>query len=390
MSQQEINTLSKTASAVGVINFVGIIITFVVTILITRIVGASVLGTIAVSLSILGVFKVFSTLGLDKGALRYISYYRGKNDLKAMRTTVWITAGTATIISILIIIIYKVGFNTQISLLFPSITEINHAIQTIIYLLPIIVLNEILNNLLTGIEKPQHVQAVLNILIPVTRFLLLLVLVYFFTRLDALLYATFVSQIFALLMQTILFIKIFHKIELPSISSENTFNLKQFILYSLPLTLIPVFNLSTQQVDILIVGHFMEANETGVYAIVRRVGDVVLIPLTMVAGIFSAQASRMFAQKRVQEIKDLYLFSTKWIYILSAFIFLFFYLEADFLLNLFGEEFLIGAKPLQVFVFGQLINASFGPSGVLLLMLDKPKLVLLNSLVSGIIGILLA
>jgi len=336
------------------------------------------------------VFRVFATLGLDKGALRYISHYKGKNDFKAMRTTVWATIGTTTILSIFFITIYKIGFFSQIIFLFPSIPELDHIFQIIIYLLPMIVLSEIINNLLTGIEKPQHVQVVQKILLPITRLLLLLVLVYFFTRLDAFLYATFLSQTFALLVLIIVFIKLFRESGSPSNLSENLFDLKQFIMYSLPLTLIPIFNLSTQQIDTLIIGHFMDAKETGVYAIVRRIGEMVLIPLTMVAGIFSAQASRMYSQERIQDIKALYLFSTKWTYIFSAFIFLIFYLEADFFLKLFGDEFVIGAKPLQVFILGHLINASFGPNGFLLLMLHKSKLVLFNSLISAIVGVLLA
>jgi|GEM_PF-5091571 len=390
MPQQEIKTLSKIAGAMGIINIAGMMISFVVVMFITRIVGASVFGTVAVSLSAIGVLKVFSTLGLDKGALRFISYYRGKNDLSGMRKTIWLTTGTVSIISLLIVLISSAGFNTQIALLFPEIPEINDVFQIFIYLLPIIALSEIVNNLLTGLEKPQYVLVAQKILLPISRFLFLLILVYFYTKLDAFLYATFISQAFISVLLLMLFVKVFCKIELPSCTSESPFSLKQFVLFSLPLTLIPVFNLSTQHVDTLIVGHFMGANDAGIYAIVRRIGEVILMPLSMVAGIFSAQASRMFAQKRNQEIKSLYLFSTKWIYILSAIIFLVVSLEAELILKLFGEEFVSGSKALQLFVFGQLINASFGPSGVLLLMLNRSKLVLLNSLISAIVGVLSA
>lgn len=390
MLQQEIKTLSKTASTVGLLNIIGIVISFVVGILITRIVGASILGSITIGLSVLGVLRVFATLGLDKGALRYISFYRGKRDLNAMRTTVWITTGTVVLSSILLILIYKLWLYSRLKFVFPEIPHIDDIFQIFIYLLPIIVLNEVLNNLLTGIEKPHYVQGIQKILLPVSRFLLLLVFLYFYTKLNAFLFATFFSQILTTLALIFLFLKLFRKLEFPSNIAKNSFNLKQFILFSLPLTLIPVFNLATQQVDTLIVGHFMTSVDTGVYAIVRRVGALVLIPLSMVGGIFSAQASRMFAQKKNQDIKDLYLFSTKWIFTLSAFIFLIFYLESDLILKLFGKEFIAGSTALKIFAFGQLLNASFGPSGNLLLMIDKTKLVLLNSLVSAILGILLA
>jgi len=172
-------------------------------------------------------------------------------------------------------------------------------------------------------------------------------------------------------------------------TAADRFGLWELFQFSLPLTLVPVLNFGGQQADILLVGHYLQAADVGVYAAARRTAAIALVPLFAFGGITAATISKLFARNHQHAIRRLYEFVAKWVFVGSAVLFVILVVAAEDLLSLFGSEFVRGANALRVLAAGQLVNAAVGPSGNTLLMMGRERVVLLNSTVAAALGIFL-
>ena len=88
-NKQEIDNKLKLIMKSSIIVFIGLFLSkifiFGYRVLIARYFGAEIYGLFSLALMVVGWFIAFSSLGLNQGVLRYVSFYRGKKDLNKIR-----------------------------------------------------------------------------------------------------------------------------------------------------------------------------------------------------------------------------------------------------------------------------------------------------------------
>ena len=387
-TNSEIEIVAKGAGKTGLANIVGNIFLLISNLVIARIIGASNFGLIAIAISFIGILKVFSVLGTDIGIIKFIANGLGNASFYSIKRLIRKTLIFVLISSILIIAIVILFLNKFEQLFFPSINNIDYVIKIILLVFPLFSILFVEANILSGIQEPQYLAISNNILIPILRVGLLTLLLVFFTKLDSILYATVLAYAIA---PIYLLIVIKHKFKSRLFAIEENIetkiNFKLLLSFSLPLTLIPLLNLSIQRFDILFVGHFLNASLTGIYVIVKRVGELVIFPLAVFGGIVSSSVPKLLSAKDYKQIQSVYFFSTKWISITSSLIFIIIFSCSRHILNLFGEDFIAGDIALKFYILGQLVNASVGNSGTILIMMEKKNLVILNSILGMVLSI---
>ena len=89
-------------------------------------------------------------------------------------------------------------------------------------------------------------------------------------------------------------------------------------------------------------------------------------------------------------IREIYHHSAKWIGLLSGLAFVIVVGMSEDLLRIFGDEFVVGGTALRVFALGQLIHCAFGPTGSMLLMFDKTRLLVANAVFMTILSMLMS
>jgi O-antigen/teichoic acid export membrane protein len=91
----------------------------------------------------------------------------------------------------------------------------------------------------------------------------------------------------------------------------------------------------------------------------------------------------------LRELAEVFYSATRWAYYLVMPVMVFMLVRAEDLLHLFGRDFPAGALVLQILCLGQIVNASTGNAGSLLIMSGRQWLHLLNNAVLMVANVVL-
>lgn len=390
--QHELTKIIKGGSLSSIAQFLGYGLSFISSIVIARIVGAEVMGIIALGMSIIGVFQVFLVMGMDRGALQYVSSLYGKKDIDGIKSIIKFLQIFSLLFSLFIFLLYFTLLRKILPQIFPKILPIQKITDYFLIILPLLSLSVLYGNILTALQRPHHQPIADSIIRTTSRMALVVILVIWMEKLKATVLATILSITIVFLFLQVILNKEVNSLnkELSidkSINNDPT-NLRKFILFSIPLVLIPIFNLTIKKIDIIFTGFFLNAQQVGIYTIIKTVGILISAPLLMFGGVTAATISKLLVNNDIKIIREVYQTSTMWITFFSGGIFIIIFALGKDILALFGPEFTQGENALRIFAVGQLINVCVGPTNYTLLMFKRRGLVLFNSFLTAILGVL--
>jgi len=126
----------------------------------------------------------------------------------------------------------------------------------------------------------------------------------------------------------------------------------------------------------------------GVYNVAVKVALFTTLTLSAVNSIVAPKLSESFNNNRNSEFKDIIRYSTRLIFFSTIPILLLIFLFPEFILSLFGAEFVIAKLALIILTVSQAVNALSGSVGTILNMTGKQKVygsILLISLILNIV-----
>jgi O-antigen/teichoic acid export membrane protein len=116
--------------------------------------------------------------------------------------------------------------------------------------------------------------------------------------------------------------------------------------------------------DRFLLGAFAGSNPVGILAVVKQLQQMPVIFLQMFLAVAAPMFSAAHSRGASDEIQHIYHLTTDWVIRLSAPLFIFFFLFAEPLLRLYGEQFAEdGVYPFRILLAGQIVNLGFGPVG---------------------------
>ncbi|MGR5144721.1 oligosaccharide flippase family protein [Photobacterium sp. DNB23_23_1] len=139
------------------------------------------------------------------------------------------------------------------------------------------------------------------------------------------------------------------------------------------LFLILLFGQLTQWIGQLMLGVWSEASEVAIFATAQRtalLASFFLIALNAIAAPKYAEAHK---KGKDNEIKKIAVMSSRFLMIAAFFILFFILFFAEWLMSLFGPEFVSGANILRILAIGQFVNLITGSVGYLLQMTGNEK-----------------
>jgi len=162
----------------------------------------------------------------------------------------------------------------------------------------------------------------------------------------------------------------------PMQDGEVRFERKAWLHFAVSMMLINGMHLLLNHVDSLVLGFFRQPDEVGIYGVASRSAFMVAFPLTMANAVFVPLIAERLVSGQLDELQRILRLGMRPV-VAAAFVFAVILLVfGDFVLGLFGKEFVLGSTALRLLVVGQLVNASCGPVGVLLSSSGHQNLVL--------------
>lgn len=374
------------------IYFAGMLFTTIVgfffKVYIARELGAEALGIYAMGLSIVTIVAGFSTVGLGRAGIRFISQYKAKAQWHFLRAylqrTTFITLSMGIVLAVLVYV-----FRFEIS---ETIFKKPEGSDYMAYFAGLILLSS-LHGLMEAyaqgfqnVGKQTVIGSFIKFPVKIAATVGLLMLGYGLT-------GYIVGELVATLVSLILFIELIWKL-IPN-PAKAIKSIKKIPWDKNLLSLTGVFfgikilGMFSGEIDKLVLGGFMSPEDVGVYTIAMTLGGFIFILLRSLNTVFAPIIAELYAMGKHEEMKRIYYAATRWITLLSAPIAISLMVAGSSFLQIFGEEFTDGATALWIIAAGYLLNVSFGPIGMIAQMTGLEKSLFRFQIITQVISIAL-
>lgn len=137
-----------------------------------------------------------------------------------------------------------------------------------------------------------------------------------------------------------------------------------------------------RNLDILMIGYFMDETSVGYYRSIQPLQQISTFILGSFTFIFLPLATKYYDRGMKEELNHLYNASTKWILLATTPpVLLFSFFSSDIIRIVYGEAYLSAATALSVLVGGLLIRAVTGLNGDVVQAIDQPRIELYSAAV---------
>lgn len=151
-------------------------------------------------------------------------------------------------------------------------------------------------------------------------------------------------------------------------SARPEYETSVWIRASLPMMLISGVWMANSYVTTLLVGTLDGTRAAGVYSVVQKGAELIVVLLIATNMPLAPAIARMYARKDRQGLQHATERVAQLTFLVSAPIAVAFMIFPGTYLRIFGPSFQVGATGLTIIAFAQLINAAAGPAGNVLLM----------------------
>jgi O-antigen/teichoic acid export membrane protein len=366
--------VSRQGAVVFLTRGAALLLGIISTILLSRLLGPGGLGKFRLGSVVVQLVTAFCVLGLDRALLRYVPILqtRGQNGRRLL-----IQGGSMVfVISLALSALLLLAAPILATSYFHS-PEMTSVIRLFSLQVPVLALFRFLSGAVTATKRFDFASKITNILSPAVFVFLLTLLAFVWPSVKGAIAARIVAQLAAGVFLAVFLTQHYPKLQIAS-ATQGTF--KSYLLLSLPLFVIALGFQLLNQMDTIMLGHFVSAKEVGIYSVAFKVSAFVLIGLEILLPIVAP----LFAQFREthddQSMETLFVTTTKWLCYSALLIFICIAIFRVELLQVFGKGFTAGSTIILILAIGQLVNAATGPTGVLLTMTGKQKWELTNTI----------
>ena len=338
------------------------------TILLSRLLGPGGLGKFRLGSVVVQLVTGFCVLGLDRALLRYVPTLeaRGENGRRLFIQGSSLVFVISLVLSAALLLAAPILATSY----FHS-PEMTNVIRLFSLQVPVLALFRFLSGAVTAAKRFDFASKVTNILSPAVFVLLLTLLALVSPSLKGAIAARIVAQLVAGGFLAVFVLQHYAKFQRTEAVTPGTF--KNYLLLSIPLFVIGIGYQLLNQMDTIMLGHFVSAREVGIYSVAFKVSVFVLIGLEILLPIVAPLFAQFRATHDYQSMETLFGATTKWLCYSGLVIFVCIAIFRLELLHVFGKGFTEGSSALLILAVGQLVNAATGPTGALLTMTGKQR-----------------
>jgi O-antigen/teichoic acid export membrane protein len=377
--QKNITTVVFVAFAGGMI---GRALRYLINVVIARGLGAEALGTFAFGMVVLKLLAVFSRLGFDNAALKYVPRYRdeGSDSYILGLTIVGLGFPMATGI------VLGVGVTVGEPLLSPFFN------QRLLETLPLFAIGiPLLSTMFVGMaitrgyDESKYAVYTRDIGQSLTAIVLVAAGAFILNDFAA----TVLGYVVSMGVGVALVAWFLRRQEALRFDRRPEFEIREWFTFSVPMLAIAVTQFLTNWTDILMLGAFVSAEEIGWYQAAYQTTLLLLVVLQSANSIFPSIASRLYDRGERERLESTYIGMTKWIVYLTALGGVFLILYRSEVLRLFGETAPEAETALVVLAVGQFTVAGVGATGYLLSMSGYERVESVNTFAVVLLNIAL-
>jgi len=357
--------LAKGAGGAFVVMVLGAVMAFGSNVLLARLMGVTQYGIYIYVLTWINLLALVCKLGMTTSLLRFVAAYNANAEWGLFRGVLGHSMKYVSVASILIGLVTA----ALIWILHDSIgLDQARTFWLALLLLPLLALTGLRSATLRALKH------VVKAALPDSFFRPLLIIVlasisFLYTRNDLSAVQVMLFNVIALLIAlyigTVWLIKVLPSElrDIPPVYSE-----REWLKVSLPLFLMSAMSLVLHQSDIIMVGIMLDTEHAGIYAVAVRISELVIFGLTAVNAIAVPMISELYSTGKHLELQRMITLAARGIFVFILIGCAVLLTLGEYVLGLFGEEFVTAYVPLLILLAGQSVNALAGSVGFLMTM----------------------
>jgi len=387
---KNLKLIAGTSVGVLVLLILSKVITYVYRIIIARYFGPEEFGLFSLALIIFSFVSIFSSLGLFDGILRFVSIYRGKNDLNKIkyvfRVSLIILLASSVVSMILLFIFANL---ISVNIFHNSLLEVYLKIFSLLF--PISAAGSFFLYILRSYEKANWQSFIANVVQNTAKVAALILLIVIGLKTQAIIYSYFFGVLSVLIVAYAVCKYKLPEVFLPAQLNEN--EKRQVIIslfsYSWPIIFLGFMTNILVWTDSIVLGYFKSATEVGLYNAVITIISLFNLASEIFLQMLFPLINKAYSQRKIKLVSELSKQVSKWIFILNLPLFLIIICFPGAILNiLFGEKYLAASNVLRILSVSSLF-ISINISSNLLLMIGKSKLLMINTIAAALFNFVL-
>lgn len=377
--------LAVAGSAVLLASVFGNGLNYLLGVFLARSLGADQFGLYALGLTFFSTLAMVVPLGMDSGAIKFISEYRTHHDQAAI-VRIIVQAGGITFLTAAFSALCLAGSAAMIS---ESLYHKPELTTLLIYFAAGIPLYAVTGVLLATLQAHHTVRPLIIVRYlwePVGKFALAALAVWAGWGLAGVLGAVLVTLLTSLILTIGLLQSV---VSLPLHTSDlyRKDEARRLLTYCLPLGVATLFGVVAHRADMLILGSWASIHDIGIYQAAFQTAAALALILGALETSLTPFFGQLHAQKDIDGLEQMYQTASKLVLMFTVPIFVFLAVFNEEILSLFGQEFSAGGALLTILAAGQLLSSAGGSPNNLLLMGGHSRLVMWNTIGVGILSL---
>ena len=364
LSDQDYKEILTKGFSFLVLRVGGLLAGFLFTFFVAREYGARVVGLVALSFTLIMCLSIFGRLGIDINLIPFYSKEENKSDsglfIKVLLKSLTFSIGIATALFLLRDVVAIHLFKKPELVPFIYWASLTIPLWTITLVCAGLFRANKRNTLFAFFNNPG-------------RFIIsLLVLLAFLWGLNANDLIPIKAHFYAVL--TLAIISVITALrQFEQINIKPNSNSWSFLKQAFPMMLSGVIIVFLGWADTFVLGIYEENDTIGIYNVALKIATLTSFSLQAINSILAPKLAKYFNDDNTKEFKKIIRFATKLNFFITLFVVAMILGFHQFILGLYGEEFLSGATVLFILCSGQLINSLSGSVGLIMQMTGLQK-----------------
>lgn len=347
-------------------------------VLLARLLGAEGTGIYFLSFTIVFIGATLGRFGLDNTVVRFIAIAKTENNPAHLygiyRKATFITTALSIVITILIeicsLFIVDLGF---------ADTTLVRPLQIMALSLTPIALYTLHAFALQGLKSIPAYVSVLSLFNPLFAVIGVVILAPVW-GVEGAVAAYTIGSLLTLLVGFLLW----RRSSVAYRSEPPEFNTTVMLESCKPLYASAILRLIIERSSVIFLGFWATSQDIGAFSAAYRLAMLTSLLLVAVNSISSPMFASLYQQKKLSELENVAKTTSTLLTIVATPIFVFMLLFSEFLMGIFGPEFIQGSQALMILAVGQYINLITGSVGYLLVMSGHEKLMRNNLIVNAL------
>lgn len=338
---------------------------YFVILIISQNLGAKAVGLYSLYISFLSILGVLSAVGLGMISLKYAGEFKADSNNSHIKRLYKLTLEIVFPVGLFIAFLVFLFSDTLFEIFFKidGTLFLSVLVSIMVFAFALFLINVEYLRALDSLRVSEFFKSsFIPVLILVSLYLLLSNDTEFL--LPIYLYST--ALFFAVLIMLVLIFRRFSEL----VESKDRFTLtkKQVLLSSLPLLMVSFGVFLMSHVDNFIIAYYLTPNDVGIYAVAFKVAFVTGLVLVAVNTVVAVRFSELYSNNDIEALKATVGFSTTLVFFGTLPLAVIIIIFPEFILSLFGAEFIGGQYSLVILAFAMLLTALSGSVGHLLVM----------------------